>query len=133
MRFHMAQAKVTVDNFDIQTHRQYALNQERFDATYVTDAPRVAPQVETEALSLIYASKWKTLFEIDKSNSHWALFCAPPAKPHLNYFLPLKESMGQRMPTQRLPTRIARLVTVLVTLQADLSYIYSNILRYQKG
>ena len=69
---------VTIDNFDMKVHEQYARNRVSFDPTFIVDAQDLSPHFEIGGTSSIYSSKWEELFEIGARNIPWALFAAPP-------------------------------------------------------
>lgn len=68
---------VTIDNFDIKIHEQYARDRVSFDPTFIVDAQGLSPHFEIGGTSSIYSSKWEELFEIGARNAPWAMFAAP--------------------------------------------------------
>ncbi|MES2344341.1 MAG: DUF5399 family protein [Chlamydiota bacterium] len=78
---------VTIDNFDIKAHEQYARDQLTFDPTFIVDAAELSPHFDTGGTSAIYSSKWEKLFELGIRNTPWALFSAPLSfKTHCNRY-----------------------------------------------
>jgi hypothetical protein len=68
---------VTIDNFDIKIHEQYARDQLSFDQTFIVDAQGLSSHFDAGGTSSIYSSKWEELFDIGARNVPWALFAAP--------------------------------------------------------
>lgn len=68
---------VTIDKLDIKDHLRWAQDQEILDAALVAESSTVAHHPEILGMSMIYASKFEELFELQKRNQHWACFSPP--------------------------------------------------------
>ena len=68
---------VTIDQLDIKDHVRWAQDQNEYDVSFVNESHLVAPHPEILGTSVIYASKFEELFELQKKNITWANFVQP--------------------------------------------------------
>lgn len=73
---------VTIDNYDVEFHKRYAIDQTQLDPTYVDEANLIPPHFEIPRSQSSIRTKWEELFEVNLGIHPWAGF-APPPQMHL--------------------------------------------------
>jgi hypothetical protein len=71
-------SSVTIDQIGLKSHQRYAQDQAMADPAFMQDSHLVAPLSEINGTSMIYASQWETLFNLNIRNLPWANFLTPP-------------------------------------------------------
>lgn len=146
----------TIDNLDIQSHRDYAATQARLDKLFLKEAKEISPHPEVTGVTSIYASEWAALFGLNLRFLPWAGFLPPPkfttqSKRFFSYkILPTlpfpgeeKNKEEKKRQTKELIEKkankspdgaiLSELVEMIFTLDDLLGRILAKKLQYHKG
>ncbi len=67
----------TIDNLGVDVSSRYANDQKTLDRKILKDARNIPTQAEVDVTTPSFESEFDLLFDADRKNTPWALFCMP--------------------------------------------------------